>query len=256
MARCQRQLFVGASEWRCGLKAATYSEAPGFQEAKGQTRPGQLITLESSPYKAPGRGAHWATIVAAAGASAEPWSPPEGTTKAEAKAGLAVVENTLKPGRRSTVTTKVDKRATNLPNGAERSSIFIRGQCARKSRKSGEVKGSPPKTALSVRATSSLKPTTGVGEERVRSPQTQMRNIPQSSAGLRLLDPLRSCSVAVSSNRDRKSAFPLALPLRYLCSNSVRNSSHRWTRALWSPTLPMLSSALWSLYIRNVVPYR
>ena len=35
------------------------------------------------------------------------------------------------------------------------------------------------------------------------------------SSGMRLLDLMRSCSVADSGKRDRKSAFPLALPLQY-----------------------------------------
>ena len=88
----------------------------------------------------------------------------------------------------------------NLPEGAERPSILIRGPCARKSRESEEGKGSPPKTALSVRGTSPLKPAPGVGEERVRSPQARMRKIPPSPTVLRLL---RSCSVAGSGKRDR-----------------------------------------------------
>ena len=73
------------------------------------------------------------------------------------------------------VATGADTRATNLPKGAVRSSVLIRGPCARKSRKSEEVKGSPPKTTLSVWGTSQLKPTPGVGEVRVRSPQARMR---------------------------------------------------------------------------------
>ena len=42
-----------------------------------------------------------------------------------------------------------------------------------------------------------------------------MKKTPPSSAGARLLDTLRSCSVAGSRKGDGKSAFPLALPLRY-----------------------------------------
>ena len=111
--------------------------------------------------------------------------------------------------------------------------------------KSKEAKGSPPTTAFSRRGTSQPKPTPGVGEERIRSTQTRMRKIPPLSTGVRLLDSLRSCSVAGSGKRDRKSAFPLVL-LRYsrVLSSAVKNSSHCWTRALWSPTLQMLSSAL------------
>ena len=54
---------------------------------------GSVITAESSPSEVlVGRGGRWATIVAAAGASAEPWSPPEGMTQTKAKTGLAVRE--------------------------------------------------------------------------------------------------------------------------------------------------------------------
>ena len=48
-----------------------------------------------------------------------------------------------------------------------------------------------------------------------------MRKIPPSSTGMRLLDPVRSCSVAGPGKRDRKSAFPLALPLRYSMEYSI-----------------------------------
>ena len=94
-------------------------------------------------------------------------------------------------------------------------SILIRGPCARKSRTAEEAKGSPRKTTLSGWGTSPLKPIPGIGEERVRSPLARMRKIPSSSTGVRLLDPVRSCSVADSDKRDRKSAIPLAPPLRY-----------------------------------------
>ena len=59
------------------------------------------------------------------------------------------------------------------------------------------------------------KPTPGIGEARLRSAQARMRKIPPCSTGVRLLDPVRSRSVASSGKRDRKSALPLALPLRY-----------------------------------------
>ena len=171
------KIFRGA-----GLSGDEWADAVGF-----------VITAESCPCKVlVGRGACWATIVAAAGASAEPWSPPGGTTKTEAKAALAAGDKTLRPGRRSTVATEADTRATNLPEGAEGSSILIRGLCVRKSRKSEGVKGSPPKTALSLRGTSRPRPTPGVCEERVRNSQARMRKKPPSSTGGRLLDPLRS----------------------------------------------------------------
>lgn len=56
-------------------------------------------------------------------------------------------------------------------------------------------------------------------------------------------DPLRSCSMAGSGKRTRKSAIPLALPLRCLSvpSNAPRNRSH----------FPYFSGALESLVIRT-----
>ena len=56
-----------------------------------------------------------------------------------------------------------------------------------------------------------------------------------------------------SGKRDRTSALPFALPLRHstVWSNAVRNSGHRWTRALRFPTLIVLSNALWSENMRN-----
>ena len=59
----------------------------------GADAAGSVITAESSPCKAlVRREARWATVVAVAGASAEPRSPPEGTTKTEAKAALVMRE--------------------------------------------------------------------------------------------------------------------------------------------------------------------
>ena len=173
------------------------------------------MAAESAPCEVLyGEGACWATAVAAAGASAEPVSPSECMSKTKAKAVSAAGNNYPRPGRRSAVVTAADTPATNLPEEAERASVFIRGPCARKSLKSEEVKGSPPQIALSGRGTSPLKPTPEVREERVRSVQARTRKIPLSSTGVRLLDPLRSCSVLGSGKRDRKSVFPLALPLQ------------------------------------------
>ena len=63
--------------------------AIGLPGGEGADAAGSVSTTESSPCKVlVGRGARWETLVAAAGASAESWSPR--TTKTEAKAGLAV----------------------------------------------------------------------------------------------------------------------------------------------------------------------
>ena len=190
-------------------------------------------------------GAGWATVVVAAGASAEPSLAAVGTAKTKAKSLSAAGEAHLRPGGPSTVVTDAETRGVNLFEEAERSSTLIRGPCVRKSLKLAEVRGNPPKAVLSVRGTSLPKPTPGIGEENVCGPQALMRYMPPPSTGVRLVDPLQSCSVAVSGKRERKSASPLTLPLRYssVQSNAVRNSSHLWTRALWSPTLHMLSNA-------------
>ena len=180
---------------------------------EGADAAGSVILAESAPCQVLDvGGACWATLVAAAGASAEPVPPPEGTVKNEAKAVLVAGKNSRRPERQSLAAIT---RVTNLPERAERSSILIRGPYVRKSRKSEDAKGSPPQAALSGWGTSPLKPTRGMGEARVRSPQARMRKIPPSSGGMRLLDPVRLCSVAGSGQRDRKSAFSLALPSRY-----------------------------------------
>ena len=119
-----------------------------------------------------------------------------------------------RPGRQSPVVTAAVTRATNHPEGAERSPILIRGPSVRKLQKSEAVKGSPPKTTFLGWGTSLLKPTPGIGGAPVRSPQPRMRKIPTSSTGMRLLNPVRSCFEADSGKRDRKSAFPFGLPLR------------------------------------------
>ena len=49
----------------------------------------------------------------------------------------------------------------------------------------------------------------------VSSPQALMRHMPPSSTGVRLVEPFRSCSVAGSDKRGRKSALPFELLLRY-----------------------------------------
>ena len=62
-----------------GGKAFRGARLPG---GEGADAAGSVITAESSHCKVlVGRGARWATIIAAAGASAEPWSSPDGTTK-------------------------------------------------------------------------------------------------------------------------------------------------------------------------------
>ena len=115
---------------------------------------GPVVSTESVPCVGLLEGVGWATAAAAAEASAEPASTSVGTAMTEAKSLSAAGKVRPRPGQRLTVATDAEPRATNLPEGAERSSILLRGPCVRKSQKSVEVKGSPPKTALSVRGTS------------------------------------------------------------------------------------------------------
>ena len=157
---CPCKVLVGGGAGWATIVATAGASALPWPE--GADAAGAVLTAESCPCKVLiGGGACWATIVTGAGDSAEPWSLLESTTKTEAKAVFAAGEKTLKRGRRSTVATEAYIRATNLPGGAERSSILVRGLCVRKSRKSEEAKGSPPKTALSVRGTSPPKPNPG-----------------------------------------------------------------------------------------------
>ena len=87
-----------------------------------------VVTTESDPCVALlEKWVRWATIVAAAGASAESVPISVGTAKTEAKAVSAVSKTRPRPGQRSTVATEAQTRATKLPEGAERSSIFVRG---------------------------------------------------------------------------------------------------------------------------------
>ena len=170
-----------------GSNAVGCAGSPGGEKADAA---GSVIAAEWAPCEV-----CWATAVAARGPSAEPMSPSEGTAKTGTKAVSAVVKISPRPGRRSTMVTAAVIRATNRPEGAESSSILIRGPCARNHENPKRRKGVHPKPRSRGGAP---KPTPRIGEERVRSTQARMRKIPPSSTGVRLLDPLRSCSVAVS----------------------------------------------------------
>ena len=77
-------------------------------------------------------GVGWATVVAAAGASAEPVSTSVGTAKIESESLSAAGKARPRPGQRSTVATDPETRATNLHEGTKRSSILICSPCVRK----------------------------------------------------------------------------------------------------------------------------
>ena len=79
------------------------------------------------------RGVGCAMGVAAARASAEPVPPSMGMTKIEVKTVSAAGEIDPRPVPPAVVATEAETRATNLPGGAERPSILIRGSCVRKS---------------------------------------------------------------------------------------------------------------------------
>ena len=95
---------------------------------------------------------------------------PKGTPNIGVKVTWAAGQDGARPRRSSPVPTKEETRPTNLPVGAERSSILIRGPCAPKSRKSVEVRGSPPKTVLSGWGTNPPKPMPGTDVKGVSRP--------------------------------------------------------------------------------------
>ena len=168
---------------------------------------GSVIAVEVAPCEVlDEERACRATLVVAAGASAELVPPSEVRQKPKRKpcrqqrkvstAGTAIVG-----GDGGSFTSDQSLKEQ------KRSSILVHGPCVRKSRKSEEAKGSPTQTALSGWGANLRKATPGIGEERVRNPQARMRNLPPSSTGLKRLDLVRSCSVADSGKRDRKWYF-------------------------------------------------
>ena len=123
-------LYAGASEWRCGPKTASPSGAPESHRGRGGR--GRADSLDRvGPCVELLEGVGWATVVAAAGASAEPVLTSMGTAKTEAKALSAAGKARPRPGQRSTLATEAETRPTKLPEGAERSPILIRGPCVR-----------------------------------------------------------------------------------------------------------------------------
>ena len=78
---------------------------------------GPVVSTESAPCVELLEGVGWATVVAAAGASAEPVPTSVGTAKTEAKSLSAAGKARPRPGQRSTMATDAETRATNLPEG-------------------------------------------------------------------------------------------------------------------------------------------
>ena len=78
---------------------------------------------------APCEGACLATAIAAAGASAEPVPPSEGTPKNEAKAVSAAGKIAPRSGRQSTVVTAADARTTKRPSPADDADCEVTRMC-------------------------------------------------------------------------------------------------------------------------------
>ena len=86
---------------------------------------GPVVSTESGPRVGLLEGVGWATVIAAAGASADTVRTSVGTAKTEAKSVSAAGKARPRPGQRSTVATDAETRATNFPEGAKRSLILI-----------------------------------------------------------------------------------------------------------------------------------
>ena len=107
---------------------------------EGAGTDGSVISAESTPCGVLDVGGTCCvTLIAAAGASMEPVPPPKVTGKTEVTAVSAAGKNSPPLGRQSSMVTAAATRATIIPEGEERSSIFIRGPCVRKSRKFEEA---------------------------------------------------------------------------------------------------------------------
>ena len=138
---------VRVEMWPEGGMAVGGAESPC---GEGADAGGSVIAAELTPCEVPnGEEPCWATLVAAAEASAEPVPSSEGTAKTKAKAVSAAGNDSPRPERQPSVVTATATRATNLPEGGERSPILTRGLCAQKSRKSEEAKGSPKPAPVS-----------------------------------------------------------------------------------------------------------
>ena len=113
------------------VRVETWSE-DGFTVG-GAEEPGEAgadaVPTASVPCVGLLEGVGWATAVAAAGACAEPMPTAVGTTKTDAKSLSVPGKARPRPAQRSTMATDAETRATNLPEGAERSSILMCGPC-------------------------------------------------------------------------------------------------------------------------------
>ena len=115
---------------------------------KGTDTVGPVVSTESvSCVELLEKGVGWATVVAAAGASAKPVPTSVGTAKTEAKAVSAAGKTRPRSGQQSTVETEAETRATKLLEGAESSSILsLYVACVCENRKNRRrLKGAHPR---------------------------------------------------------------------------------------------------------------
>ena len=87
---------------------------------------GPVVATESVSWVELLDGDGWATVVVAAGTSAEPAPTSVGTAKTEAKSLSAAGKACPRLGQRLAVVTETETRVSKHPEGAERSSILIR----------------------------------------------------------------------------------------------------------------------------------
>ena len=127
---------------------------PGETEADAD---GPVVSTESVPcVELLEKGVGWATVVAAAGASTEPVPTSVGAAKTEARGQLqAKTARGRDSDQRRRRRQKHDRRDSSKEQKGRQFSYVAR-VC--ENRKWSEVKGSPPKTVLSVRGTSSPGP--------------------------------------------------------------------------------------------------
>ena len=199
-----------------GGKTVRGDGLPGEERADAA---GPVITAESSPCgKLARRGACWATVVGAAGASVEPLSLPIGQTTTEAKAVLAVGGKTKQArtaidgdgGSRCT-SDESPRRSRKVvdphtwPVCAKIAKIAKIRTGRRQTTQDGAFEGGAP--AHSSRRRESVKSEC----EPAGSDEEDTAVLDRGDAAT--VDPLRSSSVAGFGKRDKKQ--PLALPMRY-----------------------------------------
>lgn len=195
----------------CSVPVVRGAGVPG---GEGEEPVRSTISSDPAPFKIlVSEGACRAIFISAAGASAEPVRPTEDAAKAEAKAVSTAGKMVSRSGRQSAVVIEAETRAIKLSEGADSSSALRRNPCLRKMRKPRRSEREPTQNGtIGAGRTNPPKPTTGTGEERVRSLQARIMQKSASSRRVSYLDLLRSCFVADCGERDRNPALPLPPP--------------------------------------------